>query len=117
MADLFTLAELATYMQVDSLPEASATLARELATAQIRAAVGPARFDALTDTTLLKPLALEVARRSLLNPTGLRSEQIDDYSVTYASETVAGGLLAAELEWLRRLLGGRASFEIRPAGV
>jgi hypothetical protein len=69
VADLFALEQLAAYMQSD-LDTASASLARDLATALIRAEVGAAYFDALLDLTPLLPVALEVARRSMLNPGG-----------------------------------------------
>ena len=118
MADLFTLEQLASYMQSD-LDTASADLALSLATALIRGEVGAARYDALTDLSPLLPVALEVARRVLLNPTGVRSEQIDDYSVTYATEFVGGAVLTdAERAQVRRLLGlaPRGAFTITPAG-
>ena len=117
MADLFTLGQLASYMQSD-LDQASAELARDLATSLIRAEVGAARYDALVDLSPLLPVALEVGRRVLLNPGGARSEQIDDYSVTYATEFVGGAALTvAEREQVRRLLGLRpgSAFTIRPA--
>lgn len=115
MADLFALEQLAAYMQSD-LDTASASLARDLATALIRAEVGAATYDAVVDLSPLLPVALEVARRSMLNPDGVRSEQIDDYSVTYATEVLGGaGLTEAERTAVRRLLGLRpgAAFTIR----
>lgn len=120
MADLFGLEQLASYMQSD-LDQASASLARDLATSLIRSAVGAAAFDALTDLTPFLPLALEVARRVLLNPAGSRSESVDDYSVTYAAEFVGGAALTdAERALVRALAGvepSTAAFTIRPAGV
>ncbi|MFY1588989.1 hypothetical protein ACN267_31365 [Micromonospora sp. WMMD734] len=119
MADLFTLEQLASYMQQD-LDQASAELARALTTALIRAEVGAARYDALTDLSPFLPVALEVARRTLLNPAGIRSEQIDDYSVTYAAEVIGGpALTESERAQVLAAAGIRASgaFTIRPAGT
>jgi hypothetical protein len=92
VADLFELEQLDAYMQQAQDPT-SAALARDLATALIRAEVGAARYDALTDLSVFLPVALEVARRALLNPGGVRSESLDDYSVTYATEFVGGAVL------------------------
>ncbi|MCX4470457.1 hypothetical protein OOK41_09075 [Micromonospora sp. NBC_01655] len=118
MPDLFELTQLASYMQQD-LDQASAELARTLATALIRAEVGAARYDALTDLSPFLPVALEVARRVLLNPAGIRSEQVDDYSVTYAAE-VLGGAALTEAERARVLaaagIASSGAFTIRPAG-
>lgn len=115
MADLFELTELASYMQSD-LDTASATLARTLVTVLIRGEVGATKYDALTDLSVLKPVALDVAKRILLNPEGHRSEQIDDYSVTYASESIAGAALTAdEVARVLAAAGVRtAAFTIRP---
>ncbi|NBE80317.1 hypothetical protein [Micromonospora rubida] len=116
MADLFELSQLASYMQQD-LDQASAELARTVATSLIRSAAGAARYDALVDLSPLLPVALDVARRILLNPAGVRSEQIDDYSVTYAAEVLAGAALTDD-ERARVLaaVGVRTStaFSIRP---
>ncbi|MFF0823054.1 hypothetical protein ACFYUR_22055 [Micromonospora haikouensis] len=119
MADLFELTQLASYMQSD-LDQASAELARALTTALIRAEVGAARYDAMTDLSPFLPVALEVARRALLNPGGIRSEQVDDYSVTYAAE-VLGGATLTEDERARVLaaagIAPSGAFTIRPAYV
>lgn len=118
MADLFTLDELASYMQSD-LDAATATLARLLVTTLIRNEVGATRYDALTDLSPLKPVALDVARRIMLNPDGVRSEQVDDYQVTYAAEHLAGAALTPD-EVTRVLaaagIQSSGAFTIRPAG-
>ncbi|MGW5556859.1 hypothetical protein ACWER9_06505 [Micromonospora sp. NPDC003944] len=117
MADLFELAQLASYMQSD-LDQASAELARALTTTLIRAEVGAERYDAIVDLSPFLSVALEVARRVLLNPAGVRAEQVDDYSVTYATEFVAGAALTAAERQLVRSIGGLPSsgaFTIRPA--
>ncbi|WP_329013212.1 hypothetical protein OG271_03990 [Micromonospora rifamycinica] len=119
MADLFELTQLASYMQQD-LDQASAELARALTTALIRAEVGATRYDALTDLSPFLPVALEVARRVLLNPAGIRSESIDDYQVTYAAEVLGGAALTeSERAQVLAAAGIRVSgtFTIRPAGT
>ena len=118
MADLFELAQLASYMQSD-LDQASAELARSLAAALIRAEVGASTYDAMTDLSPFLPVALEVARRALLNPGGVRSESVDDYSVTYASEFVGGAALTEAERALVLAAAGVApegAFTIRPVG-
>jgi len=115
---LFELEQLASYMQTDGLDAASASLARDLATSLIRSEVGATRYDALSDLSPFLPVALEVARRVLLNPGGVRSEQVDDYSVTYATEFVGGAALTeAERASVRAAAGLSSSgaFTIRPA--
>lgn len=119
MADLFELTQLASYMQQD-LDQASAELARSLAATLIRGEVGAARFDAMADLSVFLPVALEVARRALLNPGGVRSEQIDDYSVTYATETAVGVALSASERRLVLAAAGvapRGAFTIRPTSA
>lgn len=117
MPVLFELPQLASYMQTSELDAASAALARDLVTSLIRTEIGAARYDALTDLSPFLPVALEVARRVLLNPGGVRSEQVDDYSVTYATEFVGGAALTEAERQLVRAAGGLASsgaFTIRP---
>ncbi|MEU4399776.1 hypothetical protein [Micromonospora orduensis] len=118
--ELFTLAELDAWAQT-TVPEATGTLVLELVTTLIRGEVGADRYDALTDLSPLKPIALDVARRMIRNADGRRSvaSQIDDYSetVTYASETLAAPFLTADdRDRLWRALGlrGSAAFTIRP---
>ena len=96
--ELFTLEEFVSYLQVPEFDTFTATLARELTTIAIREEVGAATYDALTDVSAFKPIALAVAKRVVWNPEGLRSraEQIDDYSqtLTYATETLADAVLS-----------------------
>lgn len=119
MADLFELPELVSWLQVPEFDAATATLVRDLVTSEIRTYVGPSAYDAMTDLTALKAVALAAARRAVLNPSGLRSTQIDDYSETFATETLGDvELTEAERERIDRILG-RASgaFTVRPAGI
>lgn len=121
MADLFTLDELNAYLQV-TVDATTAALARDLATAEIRLEVGPATYDALTDLTAFKSIALAVAKRMVINPGGLRSQarQIDDYSVTntYATEYLVDcELTDSERDRIARILGRtNGAFTIRPTG-
>ncbi|MFE5368208.1 hypothetical protein [Streptomyces mirabilis] len=41
-------------------------------------------------------VVLDLAQMSMTNPQGLRSESIDDYSRTFAAETIGGAQLSAE---------------------
>lgn len=119
--ELFTLPELDAWAQT-TVPVATGTLVLELVTTLVRSEVGADRYDALTDLTPLKPVALDVARRMIRNADGRRSvaSQIDDYSetVTYASETLAAPFLTSDdIARLWLALGVRRSgaFTIAPA--
>ncbi|MCX5066909.1 hypothetical protein OOJ91_13740 [Micromonospora lupini] len=121
MPDLFTLAELEAYAQ-KTVPPATFALALELVTTEVRRVATPARYDALADVSVFKPVALELGKRMVTNPGGIRStaRQIDDYSVTdtYASETIGATSLTAEEEGrIRAAVGLTAggAFTIRPA--
>lgn len=58
-------------------------------------------------------VVLDLAQMNMTNPQGLRSESIDDYSRTFASETIGGALLTADhKEALRQYRGG--SFSVAP---
>lgn len=58
-------------------------------------------------------IVLDLAQMNMTNPQGLRSESIDDYSRTFASETIGGALLTADhKEALRQYRGG--SFSVAP---
>jgi hypothetical protein len=122
MTDLFSLEEFVSYLQVASFDTATATLARDLATTEIRLEVGPATYDALSDLTPFKAIALAVAKRSVINPGGLRSSgrQIDDYTEnnTYAPETLLDAELTQdERDRIDRILGRTAgAFTIRASG-
>ncbi|MEU4570836.1 hypothetical protein [Micromonospora sp. NPDC023956] len=120
-ADLFTPAELAAYPPPVDVPEETAALVLALVTAEIRGVVGDDRYDALTDVSALKPVALALARRMVDNPGGVRSRarQLDDYSETdtYASESlVPAELTDSEIDRIRRAVGlsPAGAFTIRP---
>lgn len=117
MADLFTLEELVTYMQVDELPTDILTLARELATAEIRRYVGSGKYALLTsdESTDLKGVALQVAKRVIFNPENLRSEKVDDYEYTIAAEDLRPpDLTTAEEKRIDRVIGTSGAFSIAP---
>jgi hypothetical protein len=58
-------------------------------------------------------VVLDLAQMSMTNPQGLRSESIDDYSRTFAAETIGGAQLTPEhREALRQYRGG--SFSVAP---
>lgn len=115
MPELFTLEELVTFLQVPSLETDIATLARDLVTYEFRAEIGAARYDALTDLTPYKAIALVVAKRVVFNPEGLRSEKIDDYEYTIAAENLGEAeLTPTEEARVLKLMGRGGAFSIRP---
>jgi hypothetical protein len=118
VADLFTLEELVTYMQVDSLPTDIATMARDLATGEIRRYIGTGRYAALTADEMLdmKGIALQVAKRVVFNPEALRSEKIDDYEYVISAENlVPPALTDGEAKRLDRILDRAGAFSVKPA--
>lgn len=58
-------------------------------------------------------VVLDLAQMSMTNPQGLRSESIDDYSRTFAAETIGGAQLTAEHKEALRVYRGR-SFSVAP---
>lgn len=120
--DLFELGELVSLMQLPEFDTATAELLRDLVRIEIRLAVGPATYDAMTDVTAFKGIALAAAKRAARNPDGLRSKtrQIDDYSETdtFASETLVDvELTESERDRIDRIMGrSGGAFTIRPVG-
>ncbi len=121
MPDLFTQAELEAYPPATTVAADTADLVLALVTTEIRSVVGGERYDALTDVTALKGVALALARRMVDNPGGRRStsRQIDDYSETdtWAAEALAPAELTdGEVDRIRRAVGLSAvgAFTIRP---
>ena len=125
---LFELDEFAAYLQraeFDTVTAAAAALVRDLVTTEVRLHVGATVYDAMTDVerAQFKGIALEAAKRALLNPSGIRtkSRSIDDFteSETYTFETLGGvALTEAERDRIDQLLGRQSggAFSIRPAG-
>lgn len=58
-------------------------------------------------------VVLDLAQMSMTNPQGLRSESIDDYSRTFAAETIGGAQLTGEHKEALRQYRGR-SFSVAP---
>lgn len=117
MAELFELTELVSYMQVPELLTDIATLARELATAEISRFVGVGAYAALDADIMadLKGVALQIARRVIFNPEGLRSEDIDDYSYTISAEDLRPPELSeSEQRRINRIIGRAPAHSIRP---
>ncbi|MFI6819725.1 hypothetical protein ACIBJE_02085 [Micromonospora sp. NPDC050187] len=121
---LFTKVELEAYPPPVTVAQATADLVLALVTAEIRGVVGADRYDALTDVSALKPVALALARRMVDNPGGKRStsRQLDDYSETdtYATESLAPAELTdSEIDRIHRAVGldPAGAFTIRPAGT
>lgn len=117
--DLFTLEELAAYLQVpaESLDEDTVELLRNLAGTDIVNLIGEQRFLA-RGAAAFKGCALLHAKADYTNPTGLRSRthSIDDYSETevFATETTAGVDRGAFEACVRRAAGMRGAFTIVP---
>lgn len=118
---LFTLAELDAWVQATVSP-ATGALILQLVSTVIRNEIGADRYDALTDLSPLKLIALDLARRMQRNSDGRRStsEQIDDYTttVTYATETLQlPDLTADDIDSIWRAMGVRrtGAFTIRPS--
>lgn len=115
--DLFTLEELAAYLQVpaDSLDEATVELLRNLAGTDIVNLIGEARFLA-RGAAAFKGCALAHAKADYTNPSGLRSRthSIDDYSETdvYATETTTGVDRDSFEACVRRAAGLSRAFSI-----
>lgn len=112
MADLFTLPELAAYMQVPSVNDDTATLLLELVTGLMMDAYG-ADLPA-TPTAAMRRIGLEATKRAYLNPNGYVTETLPDgYSYNRGgvySGTATNGvyLTPAERQELMKA-GGRAT--------
>jgi hypothetical protein len=92
-ADLFTIAEFASYIQQD-VDTSSATVARRVASGWLLAATGLTDFPAPISDSLFG-WGLELAAIAFRNPEGTASESIDDHSVTWDRQRRADILKAA----------------------
>lgn len=120
MPDLFELTQLVTFMQRPQLQLDIAGLAREMATTEIRNHIGPTVYDAYTDLSPFRNIALQVAKRVVFNPEGFRSEKVDDYEYEIAIENLQPPeLTESEMESLdkivRRLAGRKRAFSVAPS--
>jgi hypothetical protein len=116
---LFTKDDLAAFLQVDpsSIDEGTYLLLERKVRVEIVNVIGQVRFDA-TDQARFFSVALDMAKRMYINPTGLRSEQgtIDDYTrtLTYASESVTSFEVSGdEQRRIRRAAGLKGAFSIK----
>jgi hypothetical protein len=82
---LFTLDDLAAYMQVPAVTEATGLLLIELTDDLITDAYGAPLPDPAPGR--LRRIALEVAKRAYQNPNGYVSETLGDYSYTRGSRS------------------------------
>lgn len=115
LGQIFTLAEFVSYLQQPQFDTLTAVLVRELVTIEIRLEAGATLYDALTDLTPFKAIALKVAKRTVLNADGLRSVTIDDYSETRATETLFEVELSEDdKEKIGRAVGRSCAFTVRP---
>jgi len=114
--ELFTAAELRTFMNKPDLSDDAAALALALATVEIRNLVRPAVYDALTDVTAFKGIALRLGKAFAYNPNGHKSEKIDDYEYVNHAADSAGPLYLtdAEIDRIGKLLGRGGPHSIRP---
>ena len=108
---MFTLGELASYLQVDAVNPATGTLLLDLTTGLVLDVAG----NAAADNPRVKPIALEVAARAYRNANGYASETVDDYTYRRASATQEAGvyLTDAERATLLALRNGTASRSVR----
>lgn len=110
---LFTVEELANYAQ-RTLKRATAELVAELVEDAI---LGHPLYGSRVTTPPqrgVKGLALEIARRSMLNPANVQAEAANGTSVTYATGTGSRGidLTDREIERLRDLVGDSRAYTV-----
>lgn len=98
MADIFTPAELASYLQQD-VDTATTLLLRNLVTGLISEVTGVDYTTTVTIPAAVKAVALESVARAYRNPHGLTQFAIDDYSARMAT-TSGVHLLPEEVERL-----------------
>lgn len=91
---MFTLTELASYLQVDTVPTATGDLLHELTEDLILDVVGLPN----ASNRRVKAIALEVAARAYRNANGYQSETVDDYTYRRASGTGAAGVYLTDGE-------------------
>lgn len=91
---MFTADELASYLQVDAINPATASLLIDLTEGLVLDVVGASQ--ALHPR--VKPIELEVAARAYRNANGYASETVDDYTYRRAAGTAAAGVYLTESE-------------------
>jgi hypothetical protein len=108
---VFILDELASYLQVASIPPGTGDLLHELTEDLITDVVGGANVD----NPRVKPIALEVAARAYRNANGYASETVDDYTYQRAAGTQEAGVYLTDSEraTLLAVKSGRVSRSVR----
>lgn len=84
MADLFTVEDLASYLQIPTIDTETAIRMRRIATGWLMSATGQTSFTTVGDD--LWAWAIELAAIAYYNPSGLSSESLDDHNVSYSAE-------------------------------
>lgn len=108
---LFTLDDLASYLQADSINAGSAQLYHDLTEALVIDVVGLAA----SDSPRVTPIALEVAARAYRNANGYASETVDDYTYRRPVGTQEAGVYLTDTEraTLLAVKTGRVSRSVR----
>jgi 5'-deoxynucleotidase YfbR-like HD superfamily hydrolase len=108
---MFTLEELASYLQVDAVNASTGALLHDLTEGLILDLVGVAA----SANPRVKPIALEVAARAYRNANGYASETVDDYTYRRAATTQEAGVYLTDTEraTLLAVRGGFASRSVR----
>lgn len=109
---MFTLEELASYLQVDTVQAGTGALLHDLTEAVVVDAVGFAEVS----HPRVKPIALEVAARAYRNANGYQSETVDDYTYRRASGTGAAGVYLTDDE-RATLIGIKTGYSSRVRSV
>lgn len=108
---MFTLDELASYLQVDAVNPATGALLLDLTEGLVLDVVGVAA----SGNPRVKPIALEVAARAYRNANGYASETVDDYTYRRATATQEAGVYLTDTEraTLLAVKGGTVSRTVR----
>lgn len=97
MADLFSIEDLASYLQIPTIDNETTIRVRRVATGWLMAATGQTSFTTVTDD--LWAWAVELAAIAYYNPSGLSSESLDDHNVSYSAERRREILAAARASY------------------
>lgn len=111
MAPLFTVDELAVYVQSD-LKRSTAELITSLTLDAIAAVVGARMTD--PPQPGIKGIGLEAAKRALLNPSNVQSESANGTSITYNTGGTSRGvdLTDREVARLREIVGDTGAYTV-----
>jgi hypothetical protein len=98
VTDLFTIDELASYLQQD-VDTSTATVARRIASGWLKSATGLADWPTNPVDDQLFAWGLELAAMAYRNPDGAASESVDDHNVSWAGLRRKDILEAARLAY------------------